>query len=161
MSTIPEASLSVFASNLTPIAWGLLLAGVSVAGIYYVSPIRLTRVLVIAIADAEKSYLAAVENGVLSASTEIDTGERLSVDRLQLRVSTIRETSLRSSLSTLSAFYDMFNIRRSVAVLRCLAEVHGLGTYIEISKESQLREIDSRPLSNRTTISLRRRGSRV
>ncbi|KAF7370465.1 hypothetical protein MSAN_00678300 [Mycena sanguinolenta] len=159
MSSIPEASLSVFASNSTPIPWGVLVASVAVAGIYFVSPMRLTRVLVIAIADAEKSYLAAVENGVLSASTEIDTGERLSM--LQLKVSTIRETSLRSSLSTFSALCDMFNIRRSVAVLRCLAEVRGLGTYIEISNESQLREISSRPLSNRMTISLRQRGSRV
>ncbi|KAJ6518990.1 hypothetical protein C8R45DRAFT_918088 [Mycena sanguinolenta] len=127
--------------------------------IYYVSPMRLTRILVTALADTEKTYLAAVENGVLSVSTEIDAAERLSV--LQLKVSTIRETSLRSSLSTLSALRDMFNIYRSVAVLRCLNEVRELRAYIEILNETQLREISSRSLSNRTTISLRRRGSGV
>ncbi|KAJ6518993.1 hypothetical protein C8R45DRAFT_1085059 [Mycena sanguinolenta] len=159
MSSIPEASLSILASNSTTTLWDVLCIGIIGVIIYYVSPMRLTRVLVTAIADTEKTYFAAVENGVLSVSTEIDAAERLSV--LQLKVSTIRETSLRSSLSTLSALRDMFNIYRSVAVLRCLNEVRGLGAYIEISNETQLREINSRSLSTRTTISLRRRGSRV
>ncbi|KAJ6518996.1 hypothetical protein C8R45DRAFT_1085063 [Mycena sanguinolenta] len=161
MSSIPEASLSVLTSNSTTTPWGPLCIGVIGVFIYYASPMRLTRVLVTALADAEKTYLATVENGVLSVSTEVDAAERLSVDRLQLKVSTIRETSHRSSLSTLSALRDMFNIYRSVAVFRCLGEVHGLGAYIEISNETQLREINSRSLSNRTTISLRRRSSRV
>ncbi|KAJ6518958.1 hypothetical protein C8R45DRAFT_1116833 [Mycena sanguinolenta] len=157
MSSIPEASLSILASNLTTTPWSLLCIVVVGGTIYYASPMRLTSVLVTALADTEKTYLATVENGVLSASTEIDAAERLSV--LQLKVSTIRETSLRSSLSALSALCDTFNIRRSVAVLRCLREVRKLGAYIEISNETQLREINSRSLSNHTTISLRRRAT--
>ncbi|KAJ6518975.1 hypothetical protein C8R45DRAFT_1085037 [Mycena sanguinolenta] len=163
MASLPETSLSLLSeSNSTSPPWtftGALLAiSVAAPGLYYASPTRLTRVLVSALADAEKAYLTAAENGVVCAST-IDVAERLSV--LQLKVSTLREASLRSSLSLLSTLCDTFNIRRSVAVLRCLREVRKLGAYIEISNETQLREINSRSLSNRTTISLRRRGSRV
>ncbi|KAF7370454.1 hypothetical protein MSAN_00677100 [Mycena sanguinolenta] len=127
MSTIPDASLSILASysssTLTP--WGLVLTGIAAASLCYASPTRLTPVLVSALADTEKIYLTAVENGVLCASVDVDMTERLSV--LQLEVSTLRETSLRSSLSPLSVLCDMFNIRRSIAILRCFVEVHGLG----------------------------------
>ncbi|KAF7370457.1 hypothetical protein MSAN_00677500 [Mycena sanguinolenta] len=127
-------------------------------GLYYASPARLTGVLVSALADTERAYLVAVENGVLCGLADSDTAQRLAVS--QLKVSVIRETSLRSSLSTFSALCDMFNIRRTVVILRCLGEVRELGTHIEISNETQLREV-SHPLSNRKTISLRRRGSLV
>ncbi|KAF7370453.1 hypothetical protein MSAN_00677000 [Mycena sanguinolenta] len=155
MSSISEASFATLAPNSTSTPWGLLIGIVGVA-IYYASPMRLTGILVAAMADTEKTYLAAVENGVICASTDTDITERLSV--LQLEVSVIRETSLRISLSLVSALYDSFNIRRTVAILRHLHEVHRLGTYIQISNESQLREIDSRrPLPTRASISLRRR----
>ncbi|KAF7370461.1 hypothetical protein MSAN_00677900 [Mycena sanguinolenta] len=129
-------------------------------------PARLTRVLVSVLADVENAYLVGVENGngVLSTDADDDVAERLAV--LQLKVSTLRETSLRNSVPPLSACYDMFNICHSVAVLRCLAEVRGLRTQIEISNESRLRDITSAsqprcqcPLANRASISLRRRGS--
>ncbi|KAJ6518955.1 hypothetical protein C8R45DRAFT_1204247 [Mycena sanguinolenta] len=157
MSSIPEASLAFLTSNpsSTSTPWGLILTGVVAAGLYYASPTRLTCVLVSALADTEKTYLTAVENGLLCASTDVDMAKRLSV--LQLEVSALRETSLRSSLSHVSALCDMCNIHRSVTILRCLAEVRELGTYIEISNESRLREIDSRLFCNRATISLRRR----
>ncbi|KAJ6518957.1 hypothetical protein C8R45DRAFT_949877, partial [Mycena sanguinolenta] len=80
---------------------------------------------------------------------------------LQVKVSTLREASLSSSLSPVSALCDMFNISRSVAVLRCL-EVRGLRTHIEVLNLS--RDITSAsesrcqcPLAIRTTIALRRR----
>ncbi|KAJ6518969.1 hypothetical protein C8R45DRAFT_1065811 [Mycena sanguinolenta] len=163
MSTLPETSLSLLSeSNSTSPPWtftGALLAiSVASACLYYASPPRLMRVLVSGLADAEKAYLAAAENGVVCAST-VDVAERLSV--LQLKVSTLREASLRSSLSLLSTLYDTFSLRRSVAIVRCLGEVRELGAYIEISNETLLREINSRSLLNRTTISLRRRGSGV
>ncbi|KAF7370443.1 hypothetical protein MSAN_00676000 [Mycena sanguinolenta] len=156
---ISEVSFSILATNSTSTPWGLLLVGLVGGMIYYTSPMRLTRVLVAAIAHTEKTYLTAAENGVFCASTDKDAAERLSI--LQLKVSTIRETSLRNSLSPLSILFDMFNISRTIAVLRCLSEVRGLETYIEISNECQLREIDSRHLSHHISIFLRRRHSRV
>ncbi|KAF7328648.1 hypothetical protein MSAN_02473400 [Mycena sanguinolenta] len=163
MSTIPETSLSILSqSNPPSTTWtftGILLAiSAATAAVYYASPTHLTRVLVSALADTEKAYFAAAENGVLCVSTA-DVAERLSI--LQLKVSALREASLRSSISLLFTLCDTFNVRRSFAVLRCLGEVRELGTHIEISNETQLREINSHPLSDRTTISLRRRGSRV
>ncbi|KAJ6518984.1 hypothetical protein C8R45DRAFT_1204262 [Mycena sanguinolenta] len=69
-----------------------------------------------------------------------------------------------AALSPVSAMYEMLNISRSVAVLRCLAGVRGLRTHIQISNESQLRDITSAsesrcqcPLTIRTSIALRRR----
>ncbi|KAF7370451.1 hypothetical protein MSAN_00676800 [Mycena sanguinolenta] len=166
MSTLPETSLSLLSqsdstSPPSKITGIVLLLALVAAALYYVSPARLTRVLVSALANVENAYLKGVENGfVLTADTEI--AERLSV--LQLKVSMLREISLHNFVSPLSAFYDMFNIRHSVRVLRCLAEVRGLKTIIEISHEAQLREIASEsrcqcPVANRTTISLRRRNS--
>ncbi|KAJ6519004.1 hypothetical protein C8R45DRAFT_1085072 [Mycena sanguinolenta] len=171
-----EAFTSILSTNPTSTPLGLLLVGVVGGKIYYTSPMRLTRVLVAAIADTEKTYLTAAENGVFCASTDKDAAERLSI--LQLRVSTIRETSLRSSLSPFSALFDLLNIPRTVSVLRCLGEVRGLRTHIEvylliaysisiepysqISNESQLREVDShRLLSHRASIFLRKRNSRI
>ncbi|KAF7328653.1 hypothetical protein MSAN_02473900 [Mycena sanguinolenta] len=172
MSSLPETSLSILSQSNSPSApWsfpGILLFTIfaAVACIYYLSPARLTRVLVSVLADVENAYLAGVENGngVLSTDADVDVAGRLSV--LQLKVSTLRETSLRNSVSPLSACFDMFNICHSVAVLRCLAEVRGLRIQIEISNESRLCDITSASqsrcqcsLANRASISLRRRGS--
>ncbi|KAJ6518988.1 hypothetical protein C8R45DRAFT_1204265 [Mycena sanguinolenta] len=156
MSTIPETSLSLLSQSNSPSPpWTfpafLLAISVAAAALYYVSPTRLTRVLVSALADVERAYLAGVENGLVS-STDNNITERLSI--LQPTVSTLREASLRSSLSTFSILYDMFNIHRSLTVLRCLAE---------ISAKSKLRETTSAsealcqcPLANHSSISLRR-----
>ncbi|KAJ6518987.1 hypothetical protein C8R45DRAFT_918083 [Mycena sanguinolenta] len=162
MSTIPETSLSLVSqSNPTSSPWtftGILLAiTIAAVALYYASPTRLTCVVVSALADVESTYLAAVENDIVG-SDDVDVAERLAA--LQLTVSTLRSLSLcRSlSLSPLSFLSDMFNIRRSILVLRCLRE---------ISNESRLRDVasasDSRcqcPLANRTTISRRRREGR-
>ncbi|KAJ6519003.1 hypothetical protein C8R45DRAFT_1065826 [Mycena sanguinolenta] len=163
MSTISETSLSLLSQSNSPsiaTPWArLLIAVVVIAGaLYYMSPTRLARVLFTALADLERTYLSGVENGVLT--TDVDFAERITA--LQLKVSTLREASLRNSLSPFSAFFGMFNIRCSVTVLRCLAEVRELRTRIAISHEYQLREIafESRcqcPLSNRDSISLRQR----
>ncbi|KAF7370462.1 hypothetical protein MSAN_00678000 [Mycena sanguinolenta] len=122
---------------------------------------RLTRILVSALAHTENAYLDALENGVV-LSADIDVTEKLTL--LQFRVSSFREASLRNSLSSFSTLYDMFDTRRSVAVFRCLSEVRRLQTYIEISHEYQLREIISESrcqclLATRASISLRRRDS--
>ncbi|KAF7370455.1 hypothetical protein MSAN_00677200 [Mycena sanguinolenta] len=145
MSTVSEASLAILASNSSSIStsWVLVLTSLSAAGLYYASPIRLSRVLVAAIADTEKIYLTAAENGILCTSAAVDMAERLSA--LQLKVSALREASLRSSLSSLSGLYNMFNIRRSVTILRCLAEVRELGAYIEGTKLSHATDIERVP----------------
>ncbi|KAF7370445.1 hypothetical protein MSAN_00676200 [Mycena sanguinolenta] len=169
MPTISETSLSLLSQSDPPtLPWTfiaiLLVIGVAAAGFYYASPTRLTGVLVSALINVENAYLASEENG-LAHSDDVDIEERLTV--LQLEVCTFCDTSLRVSLSPifpLSVLYDMFNIRRSIAVLRCLREVRSLGTHIEIFHEAQRREITSTseassqcPLTKRASISLRRR----
>ncbi|KAF7370463.1 hypothetical protein MSAN_00678100 [Mycena sanguinolenta] len=171
MSTLPETSLTLLSQSNSPSPPSIftavpLFTVFAIVGLYYASPTCLTHVLVSSLADVENAYLTGVENGigVLCASTDVDVAERLAV--LQLKVSTLREASLRSSLSPLSFLSDTFNICRFVTVLRCLREVRVLKTYIEISQEFQRREpasaSESRcqcPLANRASISLRRRDS--
>jgi hypothetical protein len=88
MSSLPElkACLSILPSALptsgnttiNTTIFGVLFMLVVAAGIvHYASPLRLTRVLVTAIASVEQIYLDALELGVLSAS-DIDTAEMLS-----------------------------------------------------------------------------------
>ncbi|KAF8216720.1 hypothetical protein K438DRAFT_2007514 [Mycena galopus ATCC 62051] len=178
MSSIPS-SLSILASTSSSTPWvicgGLLFIGTA-GTIYHMSPMRLTRILVNIIADAEKTYLDAIENGAICAS-DVETAETLSTcvsfpflylgfylnqaDSLQFKVSTIREASLRSSLFPFSALCDILNIHRSVAIVRCISEVRAFKTSIEILNESHLREIRSpHPLLKRA-ISLRQRDSRA
>ncbi|KAJ7814991.1 hypothetical protein B0H13DRAFT_2381344 [Mycena leptocephala] len=163
MSSLPEleACLSILPSALpapgstdtTTVI--LVLAFVAAGIIHYASPLRLTRVLVTAIANVEKIYLEALETGLLSVS-DIDTAEMLST--LQLKVSKIRETSLRNSShsGTVREFFG----GRTFSLLGCIREVRALETHIEILKENQLREDSSHPLLNRArAVSLRRRHS--
>ncbi|KAJ7917587.1 hypothetical protein B0H13DRAFT_2442090 [Mycena leptocephala] len=153
MSSLPEleACLSILPSALpapgstdtTTVI--LVLAFVAAGIIHYVSPLRLTRVLVAAIANVEKTYLEALETGLLSAS-DIDTAEMLST--LQLKVSKIREFSLRNSLSLRSTLYEFLN-GHTFTLLRCIREVRVLETHIEILKEAQLRHGNLHPFTNR------------
>ncbi|KAJ7931625.1 hypothetical protein B0H13DRAFT_2308345 [Mycena leptocephala] len=162
MSSLPEleACLSILSSALPApgnTAVLFILVGLIAAGIvHYASPLRLTRVLVTAIANLEKIYLEALETGLLSAS-DSDTAEMLST--LQLKVSKIRETSLRNSLSHSGTVREFFG-GRTFSLLGCIREVRALETHIEILKENQLREDSSHPLLNRVrAVSLRRRHS--
>ncbi|KAJ7300868.1 hypothetical protein DFH08DRAFT_828062 [Mycena albidolilacea] len=158
MPALLEASkpLSILASglSLSSTLWAVtdvLLALIGTAGtIHYASPQRLTRILVEAMADVKKTYLEAVENGALCAS-DVHTAEAFS--SLQLEVSTIRHASLHSSLSHYAMLCGFLK-GRTLSILRCIHQVHELGTHIEfprqlnmiveqILKESQLREIAS------------------
>ncbi|KAJ7880000.1 hypothetical protein B0H14DRAFT_3858268 [Mycena olivaceomarginata] len=154
MPVLLEASkpLPILASGLslssTPWAATVVLSVVvGAAGtIHYASPQRLTGVLVAAMADVKKTYLEAVENGALYAS-DAHIAEVFS--NLQLEVSTIRQASLLSSLSHYAMLCDVLK-GRTFTILRCIHEVHELGTHIEILKESQLREIASRRFVTQT-----------
>ncbi|KAJ7300870.1 hypothetical protein DFH08DRAFT_828063 [Mycena albidolilacea] len=152
MPALPDASkpLSILASGLSSTPWAatvVLSVIVGAAGIiHYASPQRLTGVLVVAMADVKKTYLEAVENGALCAS-DAPIAEVFS--NLQLEVSTIRQASLLSSLSRYAMLCDVLK-GRTFTILRCLHEVHELGTHIEILKESQLREIASRRFATQT-----------
>ncbi|KAJ7819010.1 hypothetical protein B0H13DRAFT_1921945 [Mycena leptocephala] len=102
----------------------------------------------------EKIYLEALETGLLSAS-DIDTAEMLST--LQLKVSKIREASLRNSLSHSGTLREFFG-DRTFTLLRCIHEVRVLEIHIEILKEAQLREDSLHPFANcARAVSLRRR----
>ncbi|KAJ7931604.1 hypothetical protein B0H13DRAFT_1857588 [Mycena leptocephala] len=155
---LPDAALSILASDLpdhstaTAVAAILLIAVIAAALLYYVSPMRLTRVLVAAIVATEKTYLEALETGLLSAS-DVHTAEMLST--LELKVSAVREGTLRNSLSLGSTLRE-FCAGRTFTLLRCIREVHELETHIEILKEARLR--GDNPFANRArVVSLRRR----
>jgi hypothetical protein len=85
MLSLPEleACLSILPSALpagsgnTAVLFTLVIFVAAAGIVHYVSPPRLTRVLVAAIANLEKIYLEALETGLLSAS-DIDTAEMLS-----------------------------------------------------------------------------------
>ncbi|KAJ7861309.1 hypothetical protein B0H14DRAFT_537837 [Mycena olivaceomarginata] len=147
MPALLEASkpLSILAPGLAPSStpWAVtdaLLVLIGAAGtIHYASPQHLTGVLVAAMADVKKTYLEAVENGALCAS-DVHIAEVFS--NLQLEVSTIRQASLHSSLSHSAMLCDFLK-GRTFSILRCIHQVHELGTHLEILKESQLREIAS------------------
>ncbi|KAJ7815000.1 hypothetical protein B0H13DRAFT_2683898, partial [Mycena leptocephala] len=79
----PDAALSILASDLPDnstakaMAAILLVAVIAAALIYYLSPMRLARVLVAVIVATEKTYLEALETGLLSVS-DVHTAEMLS-----------------------------------------------------------------------------------
>jgi hypothetical protein len=128
------------------IAGGVLLIGAG--SFHYAAPQRLTRVLSEAMADVERTYLETVENGALSASDVHTPGRHspgvpsfyffsgvgvLSVrlGSLQLELLTIRQASLRSSLSHYAMFCDILK-GRTFSALRCIHDVSELGTHIEV-----------------------------
>jgi hypothetical protein len=149
-----EACLSVLPSALpahgtdttnTAVLIALVIFVVAAGIVHYTSPPCLTRVLITAIANVEEIYLEALETGLLSAS-DIDTAEMLStyVDplfprrciylhagRLQLKVSKIREASLRNSLSHSGTLREFFG-GRTFTLLRCIREVRVLEIHIEV-----------------------------
>ncbi|KAJ7931634.1 hypothetical protein B0H13DRAFT_1857619 [Mycena leptocephala] len=136
LSILPSA-LPAPGSTINTTIFGVVFTLVVAVGIIdYASPLRLTRVLVTAIANLEKTYLEALETGLLSAS-DIDTAEMLSA--LQLKVSKIREASLRNSLSLLPTLREFFE-GHTFTLLRCIREIF---------KESQLREDNLHPFANR------------
>ncbi|KAJ7931619.1 hypothetical protein B0H13DRAFT_2308340 [Mycena leptocephala] len=151
MSDLPglDACLSILPSTLpapgsttnTAVFVASLVFIVVVGVVHYASPLRLTRVLITTIANAEKTYLEALETGLLSPF-DTDTTEMLS--SLQLKVSKIRETSLRNSLRHSGTLRELF-AGPTFALLRCIREVRGLEIHIEILKETQLREYNLDP----------------
>ncbi|KAJ7213064.1 hypothetical protein GGX14DRAFT_696950 [Mycena pura] len=157
MSSFNE-SLAVAASapTNTPVQTMLAMLVLGVTGtMYYASPSRLTRVMVAAIAHAEKMYIDALESGALSA-TDVhidDIAEKMS--SLHTKVSEIRETTLRNSLSHRAAFRQYLT-GHAFALVQCIWEVHDFQTRIEILKEAQLRDIYASSTAIRG-VSLRRR----
>ncbi|KAJ7491981.1 hypothetical protein FB451DRAFT_1551433 [Mycena latifolia] len=159
MSSLSETSLSLFASAPPPTSTptNILLGALSLIAtayiVHYASPTRLTRVLVATIAETEKTYLEALEAGVLPKS-DADTATTLT--SLQIKVSSIRETTLRHSLSyraTLGAFLT----GHSFTVLHCIRDVRRLETHIEILKETRLRASDPASESAMRMVLVRRR----
>ncbi|KAF7356435.1 hypothetical protein MVEN_00976400 [Mycena venus] len=152
MATIPESTLlftsaipTSASSNNRGLLASLIVIAIFAGTLHYISLLRLTGVLVTAICQVEKKYLDALETGLLSTS-DVDTVEILST--LQCKVSSIREASLRSSLSwreTLREFYK----GHSFSVIRCISEVRALDTHIEVMKELQLRKGKLYPCSTK------------
>ncbi|KAJ7846411.1 hypothetical protein B0H14DRAFT_2584236 [Mycena olivaceomarginata] len=153
MAVITEQPISTLTSILPT---KLLIAFLVIAGttmtIYSMLPLRLADTLITLIAEAEETYIEAHRMGILSAA---DT-EMLAI--LQLEVSTVTESALRSSLSWRAALRDFLH-GRTFTLLWWIREVKQFETHIklwpQILKESQLRtEINLNPRA----VFLRRRG---
>ncbi|KAJ7117773.1 hypothetical protein C8R44DRAFT_879311 [Mycena epipterygia] len=143
MSSFSETSLSLLASNppastTTKVIFIVLVLTMASVMIHLASPVRLMRVLVAAINQTEEMYLKAIEAGALS-KTDVHIAEMLS--RLQIKVSNIREATLRDSLSTRRTLREFFK-GRTFAVLNCMREVRELEAHIEILKEEHIRAPD-------------------
>ncbi|KAJ7117788.1 hypothetical protein C8R44DRAFT_791428 [Mycena epipterygia] len=157
MSSLSETSLSLFASALptsttTDVTIGVLVLIMTAFIIYFSSAMHLTCVLVTAIGNVEKIYLEAIETGMLS-KFDVDTAWMLL--SLQIKVSHIRETTLRNSLSYFGVLCDFFK-GRSFTIFQCIREAHRLEVHLELLKEEHLR--DPNPLGVTIgTISLRQR----
>ncbi|KAJ7117759.1 hypothetical protein C8R44DRAFT_738638 [Mycena epipterygia] len=162
MSSLSEISLSLLVSapptsTTTYATIGVLVLTVTIFIIHLASPMRLTRILVAAIVDVEKTYFEAVEAGVISKS-DVHIVARLS--SMQIQVSHMRETTLRNSLSYFGVVGDFFK-GRSITVLKCIREVRALQAHIEILKEEHLRDPNHLVLETTTRmISLRQRHTR-
>ncbi|KAJ7117777.1 hypothetical protein C8R44DRAFT_738652 [Mycena epipterygia] len=159
MSALSETTLSVLASapptsTTAKINIGVVILALATFIIYCASPMHLTCVLVAAIKDAEETYLEAIETGALSKS---DVHITAMMTSLQIKVSTIREASLRNSLSLCGALGAFFK-GRSFTILKCIREVGDLEAHIEILKEEHLRDPASLALGTvARTVSLRQR----
>ncbi|KAJ7819001.1 hypothetical protein B0H13DRAFT_2682640 [Mycena leptocephala] len=142
---LPDAALSILAPDLPDnstakaVAVILFIVVIAAALLYYLSPTRLARVLVTVIAATEKTYLEALETGLLSVS-DVHTAEMLST--LEFKASAIREKTLRNSLSHGSTLREFF-AGRTFTLLRCIREVHELATHIEVHTHLLIRRIQA------------------
>ncbi|KAJ6488096.1 hypothetical protein DFH09DRAFT_1209940 [Mycena vulgaris] len=160
MSGIGEASLPIFASLLpNTSATNIFLASFILTSataymIFVASPTRLTRILVTLLDETEKAYLTAIEAGVLCAC-DVQAHE---ISRLRIKVSEIREATLRDSLSSQKAL-GSFMKGRSFTLFRCVRDTQRFKTGIEILIEERLRDLNSPGARGRTwgTSLLRRR----
>ncbi|KAJ7491953.1 hypothetical protein FB451DRAFT_1551420 [Mycena latifolia] len=166
MSSVSDTSLLVIlsafpGSTVTNILLGALVLVAAAAYTFYcASPMRLTRILVAAISAAEKKYFDAIEDGVLSRS-DVQTAEKIA--SLQIKVSNIREDTLRNSLSYRTSFYAFLK-GRTFTILYCIRDVRTLETHIEILKEVRLRAFEpDLPTSESATrtVSVRQRPLKI
>ncbi|KAJ7759135.1 hypothetical protein B0H16DRAFT_1534488 [Mycena metata] len=154
MSAILDSTLPIFTAPLSTTfaaEFAVVFAvALGLALVNYASPMRLTSVLVSEIAHAEQIYLDAFETGLLS-TTETDI-----LSALQFKVSTLREATLRDSISWVAVLCGLVQ-GRTLALLRCIREVRAFETHIEILKEAQLRTESNPPSSPARQVLLRRR----
>ncbi|KAF7341998.1 hypothetical protein MVEN_01786900 [Mycena venus] len=149
---VNEDSISLLASALpAKLLIAAIVTAVVAAIIYYMLPLRLIGTLVAAIDEAEETYVEAHESGLVTGSA----AETEILYRLQVKVSTTIEDTLRNSLSWHAALHD-FLLGRTFTLLRCIREVQRFETRIKILKEYDLRA--ERNSSSRA-IFLRRRGA--
>ncbi|KAJ7224100.1 hypothetical protein GGX14DRAFT_648466 [Mycena pura] len=157
MSSISQSlAAAVPALPHTSVQTILVIVALGIAGgAYYASPPRLTRVMVAAIAAAEQAYVEALQTGALSPTdVHADIAEKMF--NLQTKVSTIRGTTLRNSLSG-GAALRQYLTGHTFTLVRCIWEVRGLETHIEILKEARLRDTYASEFSTAIRAVLRRR----
>ncbi|KAJ7213065.1 hypothetical protein GGX14DRAFT_620060 [Mycena pura] len=149
-STSESLAVAMSAPTSTPVQTILTMLVLGIAGtMYYTSPSRLTRIMVAAIANAEKVYIDALESGALSTrDVHIDDiAEKMSRSvhslpqrnipvpntpcSLHSKVSNIRETTLRNSLSHRTAFRQYLT-GHAFKLVECIWEVHDFQTRIEV-----------------------------
>ncbi|KAJ7491984.1 hypothetical protein FB451DRAFT_1551434 [Mycena latifolia] len=144
MSCLSGTSLSFLASapptsTTTNILLGVLICAAAVHNFHCASPMRLTHVLVTAIAATEKT-ISKPSKPCCPSLSDTDTAATLTRYYLQIKVSIIRETTLRDSLSYRTSF-DAFFQGRTLIVLHCIHDVRGLETYIEARLHPSARRV--------------------
>ncbi|KAJ7281268.1 hypothetical protein C8J57DRAFT_1499972 [Mycena rebaudengoi] len=86
--------------------------------------------------ETDTIYIRAVEAGLVP--NDIDGN---ALFKLQIKFSELHEESLRHSLSAWKMITEFFQ-GRSLALYQCIRDVLDLKTWIEISKEKQLRNLN-------------------
>ncbi|KAF7342019.1 hypothetical protein MVEN_01789100 [Mycena venus] len=135
MPILAEEPVSALTCALPTKFWGPILAVFAMPlMIHYMSPLRLARVLAVAIAHAEQAFIEGHTAGLVKGTE----AELQHIPQLREEVSIVIEETLRNSLSWRAALRGFLR-GRTCTLLRCIREVQRFETYIEILKESNLR----------------------
>ncbi|KAJ7701361.1 hypothetical protein B0H16DRAFT_1705376 [Mycena metata] len=154
---LPDASLPILASPLPPataakvmvVIIGLLLIA---ASLYYLSPMRLTRVLSDAMQKLDKVFVEVSTAGLLGLLPPEDTQIVVSTyQKLRVEAGKVQTETLRHSTSWRSSLFNFFP--RSTRLFRCIKQVKDFQTHLQISQEDYRNKTHSLPLSFATRVS--------
>ncbi|KAJ7759063.1 hypothetical protein B0H16DRAFT_1456964 [Mycena metata] len=148
---LPDGSLPILASPLPPataakvmlVVIGLLLIA---ASLYYVSPTRLTRVLSDAMKKLDKVFVEVSVAGLLGLLSPEDTQTVISTyQMLRVEVGKVQAQTLHTSTSWRSGLFNFFTC--STRLFRCIKQVKGFQTHLQILQEDHRNRTNSLALS--------------
>ncbi|KAJ7251262.1 hypothetical protein C8J57DRAFT_1666294 [Mycena rebaudengoi] len=101
----------------------------------YISPTRLTRVLVALMHETDATYIGAMEARVIPCDVDAEA-----LSKLQIKISELRKQSLGNSLSTRKMLAEFLR-GRSLSLYRWIRDVQDLKTQIEVHISTRSREL--------------------